>query len=263
MTSSPLRQQLLDQRKNAFFFNAIRRAHRKQEELNKLEYDWAGKGMHKVYPYKLDFGMCPRLYFRESETYSESYDVLAGSYRKSRGSAVHEEFQRWLLKTNIIAPKPTITLPYPKSKLDRIWPEIPILYEDAMISGQADGLFYYRGELCVLELKTTTAEEKGWYDSLKHPLINHQTQAFFYCDEINEQHYYDSQSVKWACIAYLNTRAVPGDPHAEKEFYLPFDEYQKDRVKLLKKHLIKERNHYLNAEESICTYPGCKIHAKV
>ena len=261
MSSSSLKQQLEDQKRSIFFFNSIRREHRKQEELNKLEYDWSGKG-HKVYPYKLDFVMCPYAYYREAETYTESYDPLISSYRKSRGSAIHKEFQDWFLKSTIIAPKPNIELEYPKSKLNRIWPEVPILYEPAMISGQADGIFFYKNkELCVLELKTTGAEEKGWQETFKWPLTNHQCQAFFYCDEITEQKYYD-QPVKWACIAYLNTRAAPGDPRAEKEFYLPFDEEAQNKVKLLKKHLVLHREAYLQQEEIICTYPRCKNHAK-
>ena len=258
--SSPLKQQLNDQAKNSYFFNAIRRVHRKQEAINKAEYDWKGRG-HKVYPYKLSLNMCPWQYFRDAENYAESFeDVLVSSYRKSRGSAIHSEFQDWFLKSSIIVPKPNIELEYPKSKLNRIWPELPCLYEPAMISGQADGAFFYHGEICILELKTKNADEKGWEDSIKRPLLAHLTQSLFYADEMTEQKYWD-QPVKWVCIAYLNTRFKPGDPRAEKEFYIEFDDYYKEKVKLLKEHLVLERNYYLNQEESVCTYPGCKDHA--
>lgn len=263
MNYSALKQQLLDQKKNSYFFNAIRRVHRKQEELNKIEYDWEGRGF-KVYPSSIDFGMCPYAYFRNHKEYEENRDPIMSSYRKSRGSALHKEFQTWFLKSNIIAPRPNIKLEYPKNKLKKLWPEVPILYEPAMVSGQADGVMLYKNQLCILEFKSKNEDEKDWEETIERrlPMSYHVAQAAFYADIMTEQEYWN-QPVEWLCIAYLNTRFKPGDPKAEKEFYLPYDNHLKGRVSILKEHLVKERDAFINKIESFCTYPGCKICRKL
>lgn len=261
MVSSLLKNLIKDQIKEHWFFPAIRKSRQHEITKRKESHDWRGQGC-KIYPSSLSFDMCVYNYIQNIEKAPDF--SLQAIYSMEAGTYKHKELQDQLLKTSILYKKPNCSKDL-QEKLEKNWPEVPILDPILNLSGRADGVLSVLDRPVVLEIKTTSLNEKAWMTDFEKyfPKKEHLTQVSIYRYLMNANAYYE-YNVDRAILAYLNLLMPIGSQDAEKEIMIDFNgsKYKDldEKTEYLLFELGKEKTKYLNGEPSECAYELCKVH---
>lgn len=270
---SLLKRLLQDRDNGSYLFNAIRRHRLKQEQDKVANHVWDGK----VHPSSLSFDLCMEDYFESVSSRTEWF--IDNIYKAASGTAKHKEYQdECLLIEGLLWPKPTNVSPEIAAKIEETWPEIPVKYPPAGISGRVDLVLNVRGKPLLVDIKSTSVNPDEWAEKMEKakgwlqgrfqdiPRIReaeyyrkYYTQLCSYIHMANLSNYYD-QKIERGGLAYVNMLMPAGSKGSEVEIYWDFTPEIEAMCNLLFEHLAIHRNAKLAGKKEECKYPLCEKH---
>lgn len=246
MSKAFLKDLLNDRKSENIFFPAIKQAWAEDSALKAKNHVWSKHINPSSHWFTYDG--CPYNGIKEISAprkASESHQVQ----NMEVGNYIHSLFQDWSQKI-------------PDFLWDDRSVEFSFFHEKYAFSGRADLILKVNNKPVLGEIKIPQREEGFLWDSYRRilPEQTHETQAVSCAVAINELGLL-SKPIEQVVLLYFNP-GIPSKKVGFQECLINITEERRAKVKTLLEHSKKELDKYLAGEESYCTYPLCKEHAK-
>lgn len=250
-----LKQALREQ--NNVYCSAIRQTKINLEKIRREQYVWDGR----IHPSSLSsLYMCPKkFYTRVKETKEWPVKTLD---KFDAGDAIHEQYQHWAgrvpgLRFNVF---PLIRDQELLDKQVEVWPERIFRDPETNWSGRADDMILNKGEVEVVEIKSTSPDEHEWMFNMEEVKEAHLAQGLSYLYHFNRCGYYPGWNFKRMRFVYINLKWEIGKEGFEKEFVVEYAPY-KDKIESLVWEHTRQCQAFKDDVDLPCGHRFCKDHA--
>lgn len=256
MSQKFLKDFLRDKEHGNYFFSAIKQEWAKQSLEKSRDYKY--KGRLNPSSSWMTWGGCPYLGIREQAAGREAKEASSIIYMEV-GNYYHEGFLREASRIkDLLWPKPVFPTKEANDKLEQHWPEVPIFWEEYLLSARVDTILNIKEEPAVLDLKIPQCNEERW-KKLKptYPETTHLCQSALGALALKRMDILNPTRVG---VLYFNPTINPRGDDNYKECYADFDQEMEDKTMYLLQHAHEELLTFLAGEDKGCRYPGCKVH---